>query len=263
MSIPLPGKSWVRVAGLLVAAVAISGCGATSASPAAPDAGVGTALDRQLPGAIETLPLRDPSGHRVTLGSFGDKTVVISDSMTLCSEDCPLDTANIVAAARAADSAGLTSKVEFLTITVDPSRDNARHLTAYRKLYDAAGRLRNWQLLTGSQRQITRLWKYFGVYWHRVPQGNPPPRDWLTGRPLTYDVQHADEVLLLDPHGHWRFEISGHANVPVARAVPARMRGFLSPQGHRHLGRPGAAAWTPDDVLQAVAWLTGRQIPTP
>ncbi len=253
---------WVHAVALLVTAVALSGCGASSPSSAAPDAGVGTALDRTLPAAIESLPLRDSSGHPITLRSYRGRTVVISDSMTLCSEDCPLDTANIVAAARTADAAGLTKKVEFLTVTVDPQRDDSRHLTAYRKLYDPAHRLPNWQLLTGSQAQITRLWKYFGVYWHRVPQGNPPPRDWLTGRPLTYDVQHADEVLLVDPSGHWRFVISGHAHVPVARAVPARMRGFLSVQGHQHLNRPGAATWTPGDVERAVGWVAGVRLPS-
>jgi cytochrome oxidase Cu insertion factor (SCO1/SenC/PrrC family) len=248
--------------GAMIACLALAGCGAESSSPVAPDAGVGTQLDRPVAGAVESLPLRDASGHRTTLGSYRGKTVVISDSMTLCSEDCPLDTANMVAAARVADSAGLTNKVEFLTITVDPRRDDARHLTAYRKLYDPAHQLPNWRLLTGSRRQITQLWKYFGVYWRRVPQGHPPPRDWLTGRPLTYDVQHADEVLLLDPDGHWRFVISGHAHVPVPGAVPARMRGFLSPQGHQHLNRPGAATWTPGDVVQAVAWLTGQRLPS-
>ena len=252
---------WSHVVALLVAAVALAGCGASSPS-AAPDPGVGTALDRPLPGSIESLPLRDASGRAITLGSFRGRTVVISDSMTLCSEDCPLDTANIVAAARAADAAGLAKKVEFLTVTVDPQRDDARHLTRYRKLYDPADRLPNWQLLTGSAPSIARLWKYFGVYWHRVPQGNPPPRDWLTGRPLTYDIQHADEVLLVDPNGHWRFVISGHAHVPGTRAVPARMRGFLSAEGHQHLSRPGAATWTPGDVDQAVGWLTGTTLPS-
>jgi protein SCO1/2 len=249
-----------RTVGALVTLLVLASCG--TKSPAAREPGVGTAMDRPVPSAIESLPLRDAAGHAVTLGALQGRTVVISDSMTLCSEDCPLDTANIVAAARVADAAGLGNQVEFLTITVDPHRDNARHLTAYHELYDPAHQLPNWQLLTGSPHQITRLWKYFGVYWHRVPQGNPPPHDWLTGRRLTYDVQHADEVLLLDPSGHWRFVISGHAHVLVTHAVPARMRGFLSAQGHQHLSRPGAATWTPGDVEQAVSWLTGQPLPS-
>jgi protein SCO1/2 len=209
---------------------------------------------------VSSIRLRDASGHVVTLASLRGKTLVISDSMTLCSEDCPLDTANIVAAARAADADGATHQVEFLTITVDPRRDDARHLSAYRRLYDPRNQLPNWQLLTGSPRQIARLWKYFGVYWHRVPQGNPPDHDWLTGRPLTYDVQHADEVLLVDPGGYWRFVISGHAHVRAPRGVPARMRAFLSSEGRRHLERPSGGTWTYGDVLQALSWLRGQPL---
>jgi protein SCO1/2 len=186
--------------------------------------------------------------------------VVISDSMTLCSEDCPLDTANVVAAARAADAAGLTDKVEFLTITVDPARDDARHLTAYRKLYDPHGQLPNWQLLTGSQADITRLWKYFGVFWKKVKEESPPDHDWLTGKPLTYDIAHSDDILMIDSKGNERYVIQGHAHVPDSGGLPAKMRAYLSPEGKRHLLQPGDATWTPSDVLQGVSWLSGHEV---
>ena len=250
-------------AGAAASVPLLSGCASATPSTAMPDPGVGTALDRPVPGSVASLPLRDPSGQVTTLASLRGKTVVISDSMTLCSEDCPLDTANIVASARTADATGLTSKVVFLTITVDPKRDDARHLTAYRKLYDTSDRLPNWELLTGSQGQIRRLWKYFGVYHHRVPQGSPPTCDWFTGRPLTYDVQHADEVLLLDSRGNWRYVLSGHAQVPTSQAVPGRMRAFLSKKGRQHLDHPNATTWTTGDLLASLGWLTGHRLADP
>lgn len=240
----------------MAAALLLAGCGPTS-SPSAPPSGVGTVLDIAVPASISDLPLREPDGQTTTLGAFRGQTVVISDSMTLCSEDCPLDTANIVAAARAADAAGLTHKVVFLTITVDPGRDTPRRLTAYRKLYDRHHRLPNWLLLTGSRSNITRLWKYLGVYWKKVPEGHPPDHDWLTDRPLTYDIAHADEVLMFDASVHERYVISGHAHVPASRDVPTTLRSFLSSQGRRHLSRPGDATWTANDVIQGVHWLTG------
>jgi protein SCO1 len=242
----------------LVATFALTGCG--SHGPAEPTSGVGTAIDRPVPSAISSLTFHDPSGKQVSLDSLHGKTVVISDSMTLCSEDCPLDTANVVSAARAADAAGLTDKVEFLTITVDPARDNAAHLTAYRKLYDPHDQLPNWQLLTGSQADITALWKYFGVYWQKVKEDSPPDHDWLTGKPLTYDIAHSDDVLMIDPKGNERYVIQGHAHVPDSGVVPAKMRAYLSAEGKRHLLRPGAATWTPADVLQGVSWLTGHEV---
>jgi protein SCO1/2 len=220
-------------------------------------------IDRAVPSPISSLRFRDSRGHVVTLDSFRRKTVVISDSMTLCSEDCPLDTANVTAAARAADAADLADKVEFLTITVDPARDNRRHLEAYRKLYDPHDNLPNWDLLTGSPASLTKLWKYFGVFWKKVPEDSPPDHDWLTGKPLTYDIAHSDDIVMIDPSGQERYVIQGHAHVTTSRQVPQTMRGYLSPQGRRHLYRPGPATWTPSDVLQGVSWLTGHAVNLP
>jgi len=252
----------VLVGGAAALAVvpALVSCG-SNPDPAPPAPQVGTTMDRPLPADVAAVPLRDASGHRVTLASLAGKTVVVSDSMTLCSEDCPLDTANVTSAARSTDAAGLTGDVEFLTITVDPRRDDSHHLRAYRKLYDPRDALSNWRLLTGTPAQIARLWKFFGVYFHRVPPDQPPDHDWLTGRRLSYDVEHDDAVLVLDPQGHERFVITGHAHVADRSAVPDRMRSFLSPAGHRHLDRPDAATWTTADVVQAVGWLTGHRVP--
>lgn len=247
---------------LVLASCLFSACGTSvAAAPAEPRSGsVGTVLNRAVPSSIETLRFRDSTGNAVALDSFRGKTVVVSDSMTLCSEDCPLDTANITLGARTADAAGLSNKVEFLTITVDPTRDNRRHLQAYRKLYDPHGRLPNWDPLTRSEATIARLWKYFGVYWKKVPEASPPDHDWLTGKPLTYDIAHSDDVIVIDPSGKERYVVQGHAHVTASGQVPTTMRDFLSPLGRRHLHRPGVATWTPRDVLQAVSWLTGHQV---
>ncbi|HEX4471558.1 MAG TPA: SCO family protein [Nocardioides sp.] len=237
----------------------LGACG-SSGPPAPESGGVGTVVDRAMPSSIGALRLRDSSGHVVSLDSFHGKTLVISDSMTLCSEDCPLDTANVTAAAKAADAAGLGDKVEFLTVTVDPARDDRHHLDAYRGLYDPHRQLPNWELLTGDQSTLTELWKYFGVFWKKVPEASPPDHDWLTGKPLTYDIAHSDDVLMIDPSGHERYVIQGHAYVSASGRVPATMRSYLSPAGRRHLYRPGDATWTPGDVLQGVSWLTGRHV---
>ena len=221
---------------------------------------VATPVDGPVPTSVEDLPLRDSSGRRVTLASLKGKVVVISDSMTLCSEDCPLDTANVVTAARRTDAAGLAAKVQFLTVTVDPERDTPSRLRLYRAMYTPAHDLPNWSLLTGPPADLALLWKYFGVYWKRVPEDTPPDRDWMTNKPLTYDVAHDDDVLVLDARGNERYVISGHAHVPRTVALPTTMRHFLSPEGVKHLNRPGAGTWTPDDVTTLISKLTGRPI---
>lgn len=255
----------VLVASLLLACAACSSGAGVTAEHATRASGhlaqVATPENAVVPPAIEHLVFQNSQGRRVSLASMTGKTIVISDSMTLCSEDCPLDTANVVTAARRADAAGLTRRVEFLTVTVDPARDTPRRLRAFRAFYTAAHSLPNWQLLTGSRQNLARLWKYFGVYWKRVPEDTPPDRDWMTGKPLAYDIEHSDEVFVVDPHAHERYVISGHAHVPDAGTVPGRLQAFLSAEGKRHLTRPGADTWTPADVTAVLGKLTGRRIP--
>lgn len=250
----------VTAAVVVLAALVLAGCAASRGAVgehhrAGPGRDVGTRMDFPVDRAITRIPFRNARGEQTTLADYAGKVVVISDSMTLCQEDCPLDTANVVAAARAADRAGLTDRVEFLSVTVDPGRDDRRHLAAYRKLYARGSALPNWQLLTGTKQHIARLWKYFGVYYQRVPADQPPDDDWLTGEPMTYDVEHADEVIFLDARQHERFLISGHAHVSRATGLPGRIRHFLSDEGKENLRRPGGQAWTPQQVEETVRWL--------
>lgn len=255
-------KASAAVAGAVLAAAALAGCGGSAASsgPPAPGRSVGTRLNAPMASKIMALPFTDAQGHRTTLGSFDGKVVVVYAAMTSCTSDCPLDTANIVSAAKATDRAGLSKKVEYLSVTIDPGRDTPQRLAAYRKLYAGPGQLPNWKLLTGSRQNLSALWKYLGVYWKKVPIEKPYPTDWQTGQPVTYDVEHADEVFLLDGNGHERFVISGYAHVPRTSAVPARLRGFLDEHGRQHLNEPGMSSWTPEDVLTGVSWLTGREV---
>lgn len=252
-------------AAVLLAAVAglVAGCSASHAdAPSAPGHQVGTKIadPQPLPAGIAHLPLRDSQGHSVSLASYRGKVVVISDILTLCQETCPMETTNLVAAARAVDNAGLADKVEFLTITVDPQRDTPKRLAAYRTFFAKPNQLPNWDLLTGKPADIHRLWKYFGVFVKKTKEPTPPATDWLTHEPLTYDVAHSDLVIFLDGHGRERFEISGPADVAIPSKVPSPLRGFLDHQGDENLKHPGSLAWTPQQVQQVVGWLTGTRI---
>jgi protein SCO1/2 len=221
-----------------------------------PGAAVGQQMDSAMSPEIMNLPLVDESGRPTTLAAFKGQVLVISDSMTLCQETCPLDTANIVAAAR---SAGLGDKVRFLSITVDPQRDTPAQQSAYRALF--APPPPNWTLLTGSPATIAKLWKYFGVYIERVPEDKPPAHNWRTGAALTYDVDHSDDVFFIDGQQHWRFLLDGAPDVAPGTQLPATLRDFLSPSGLNNLKHPGAQPWTVPQVLATVGWLTNTRIP--
>jgi cytochrome oxidase Cu insertion factor (SCO1/SenC/PrrC family) len=240
----------------------VAGCGsATAAAPAAPGPSVGQALDQQLPSSVRNAALVSSSGRSVSLASLAGKVLVISDVMTLCQETCPLDTANVVAAARAVQKAGLADDVEFLSITVDPARDTQTRLAAYRRLFPDAPS--NWLTLTGSVATLTALWKFLGVYIEKVPEGRPAATDWLTGLPLTYDIDHSDEVFALDAAGHERFILEGAPSVDPGAPIPPSLTAFMSAKGRQNVAHPDPLAWTLPQELQVVSWLAGRAVESP
>jgi protein SCO1/2 len=144
--------------------------------------------------------------------------------------------------------------VQFLEISIDPGRDDVRRLAAYAALY---GRAPNWHVLTAGA-GTDQLWKTLGVYYRRVPSEAPPPKDWLTGRPLTYDIEHQDAVFVIDAKGHERWITQGSPSVG-ASAVPTPMRTFLDEQGRSNLASPSGPVWTSSDVLAAVSAVTGER----
>ena len=215
-------------------------------------------MSAELPRAISALPFEDSSGHRRTLADFAGKVLVISDTMTLCQETCPIDTASLVQIAREADRAGLSRHVEFLTITVDPRRDTPPQLAAYRRLYSPAPS--NWLTLTGTPAHLDTLWKYLGVYHQRVPESDsPPPKNWRTGRPLTYDIEHSDELFFVDPGQKERFILDGMPRLTSRREVPAPLVAFLSAEGRRNLSHSAQTGWSEPQAREVLGWLLGTK----
>jgi protein SCO1/2 len=204
------------------------------------------------------VPLRDSTGRVRHLSDFAGKVLVVSDSMTLCQESCPLDTASVVQAARRTDRGGAGKDVEFLTVTVDPGRDTPHRLAAYRRLFRPSPP--NWLTLTGTPAHVRALWKAFGVYIKRVPEGSPAAQDWLTGKRLTYDIEHSDEVFFLDKHQHERFILDGVPHVAGRSSIPSTLYQFMSTQGHRNVTHPQGGSWTPSQALQVISWLDRRQV---
>lgn len=242
----------VLAAAATVACLVLAGCSGSASEP--PGDNVGTRLHQQVPASLLHLPLRDETGRTRQLADFGGKVLVISDAMTLCQETCPIDTAELVQTARRIDAAGQGAKVEFLSITVDPERDTPHRLAAYRGLF--ARPPDNWTLLTGKPADVHALWKWFGVYWHKVPDGKPAPRDWLTGRPLSYDVTHSDEVFFLQG-GLERFLLEGRPHVAKGSEIPPRLYRFMSAAGHHNVHHAEPGAWTVGQAVQVIRWLEG------
>jgi protein SCO1/2 len=211
----------------------------------------GTALNGAVPSSILDAPLVDEQGRHVTLGDWRGKTIVLSDVMTLCQETCPLATASMVSAARQLDATSAGKDVEFVSLTIDPTRDDLRHLRAYRRQF---GAIPNWTVLTGSPEVVDALWTRLGVWRHLTHLKPPYPTDWLTGAPLTTDISHSDELIFVNGAQRFRFEMEGSGNV-APRTIPARIYRFMDALGHRNAKAPDPGAWTPGQVQGVLSWM--------
>jgi protein SCO1/2 len=212
--------------------------GASSPGSGAP--AVGTAL---VPGRpAPAFDLIDEHGQSVTLQSFHGRWVVLAPSMTLCHEVCPITTGAFMQLTALLRLAGLADRVVVAEVTVDPWRDTPARLRAYRSMTGA-----DFTLLTGTQQEIHSFWRFFGVYYQRVPEGSPPDIDWLTHKPETFDVQHTDGLFIVDPEGRERIADEGMADVGDQLSAP--LRRLLDREGRENLARP-QAPWTAAQVLE-------------
>jgi cytochrome oxidase Cu insertion factor (SCO1/SenC/PrrC family) len=254
-----------RCGGAVLAAAAVLGslaaCGGGGAVKPPPPS-LGTVVDVTLPQAIRDLPLVRPDGSVTTLAAYRGGPVMIADFLTLCTDICPMISANTVALARALKADGQQGKVALLEISVDPHRDTPARLRAYQKLY--GGPLPNWTLLSTSPADTKTLWKYFGVDYAREAEPKKHPSiDWLTRKPQTYDVSHTDALIFLDAAGQERFVVNADPNVE-GRSVPVPLAKSLTEQGAALLTHPNPVdTWTVSQGLSVFSWLLKQELAAP
>lgn len=243
------------------AAALVAGCGGGSKVPP-PSPAVGTVVDFPVPPAIANLPLTKPDGTKTSLAAYRGRPVMITDFMTECTDICPMISANTVALARALAANGYGGdKVALLELSIDPGRDTLRRMSAYQGLFRPS--VGNWSLLrAGSLADTKRFWKYFGIELKRVQEeGHSDDVDWLTGKPLTYDIEHSDALIFIDATGHERFVINAS---PDARGetLPGKLANVLGAQGKRLLRHPDpVTSWTVAQGLSVFSWLFNHPIP--
>jgi cytochrome c biogenesis protein CcmG/thiol:disulfide interchange protein DsbE len=212
---------------------------------------VGTALQRPKP--VPPMRLIDERGKPFSSTRWRGRWVVLAPSLTLCHEVCPMTTVALNQIADRLRHDGLGGQVSVAEVTVDPWRDSPSRLRAYSRLSHAG-----FPLLTGTQAEIKRFWKFFGVYYARVPQGKPADVDWLTGKPERFDVDHTNAVFILDPAGQERIIDEGMPD--VGGTLPAGLHGLLNDRGRFNLAHP-RLAWTPAEIVQDVYYLMNKSLP--
>jgi cytochrome oxidase Cu insertion factor (SCO1/SenC/PrrC family) len=233
---------------LVAVASLLTACGSVGAPPA-PSASQGVVVNR----AIPDIPLISASGAPTSLAAYRGKDIVMAPFLSLCQDECPLVTGAFIALQRDIRAAGLGNRVVFMEITVDPGRDDPARLAAYSREFGA-----DWVLATGTQANLNALWKFLGVSVQIVPEEQPAKIDWYTGTPLTYDVDHTDGYILIDPAGHERFvdvsapDMSGRLN--------QKLTSLLNSGGVYNLQHPQGPDWTVADALTSISWLLGTTI---
>lgn len=233
-------------------ALVVAAC--SSGPPGAPSASAGTTEVRPIPASIANEPLVDQHGSTVTLASFRGKIVMVVPFLTLCTDICPLTTGNLLQVEQSLRAAHVADKVQIIELSVDPGRDTPTRLAAYSHLTMA-----NWELVTETPTVLSAIAHFFGFVYQRVAEDNPPSIDWMTGKPLTYDINHSDGYVLIGPNGTQRYSTGAAPN--FRGKLNPKIYAFLDQEGLYHLAHPPKTAWTPAIALTSLSWLLGQSVP--
>jgi cytochrome oxidase Cu insertion factor (SCO1/SenC/PrrC family) len=129
--------------------------------------------DRTVPQTVALIPLINQNGQATDLAAFHGRIVIMADFMTSCQEECPITTGALITIEQSLADAHLLNRVAIVEVTVDAWRDTPSRVRAYQKTFGA-----DWTMLTGSVANLDRFWSYFGVWYQRVPESNPPNINW-------------------------------------------------------------------------------------
>jgi protein SCO1/2 len=132
--------------------------------------------------------LIDQDGKRFQFANARGKVVVVTFIFTACPDVCPLLTAKFAAMQREL-AANKRADYLLLSITTDPQTDTSAALKSYAKHYKPD--FRHWLFLTGSRKQLAKVWKEFGVTVENAGAGQ---------------IRHTALTTLIDRHGLRRFD---------------------------------------------------------
>jgi protein SCO1/2 len=148
-------------------AVLVSGCGSSgsskqkTATSAASKAKVDYKAEAVLTPATPEPPLklRNYLGQPVNIDQYRGKPVLITFVYTHCPDVCPLMISNLRVAQNLMGANG-ASKAQVIAVSVDSKGDTRKTVTAFLKAHEMTGRM---QYLIGSQKELARVWKAWGV----------------------------------------------------------------------------------------------------
>jgi protein SCO1/2 len=135
--------------------------------------------------------LMNQDNERFDSAKLRGKVVALNFIFTTCSDVCPVFTANLAQLQRTLNGR-YGEEVFFVSVTTDPEVDSPKVLKAYAQRYNAE--FKNWAFLTGSEAELNRVWKSFGIRVIRKARGL---------------IQHDSLTTVIDQQGIRRFNHYG------------------------------------------------------
>lgn len=162
-------------------------------------------------GPAPTFTLTDQLGRTVGADTFRGQVVVVDFVYTRCRESCPLLTARMGALQDRLRREGLLgTRVQLLSLTVNPAHDTPAVLRAYAEQHGADPEA--WRFLTGSEDELQRVIVQ-GFFQAVVPLPATPAEtsDRGDAGDEEGDIMHSNRFVLIDPQGHMRVFYDGLA----------------------------------------------------
>ena len=109
--------------------------------------------------SVPPLALHNYLGQPVNIDSYLGKAVLVTFLYTHCPDVCPLIASNLRVAQNLMGPT-VSSKVQIITVSVDPRGDTPKAVAAFLARHEMTGRM---QYLTGTASQLAPVWKAWGV----------------------------------------------------------------------------------------------------
>jgi cytochrome oxidase Cu insertion factor (SCO1/SenC/PrrC family) len=107
-----------------------------------------------------SFTLVDQRGQTVSLTSLRGRAIALTFLDPVCTSDCPVIAQEFMAADKMLGAAG--EKTELVAVDANPRYTTPDYLVAFDRQENLQG-LSNWLYLTGTPRQLERVWSAFGV----------------------------------------------------------------------------------------------------
>ena len=146
--------------------------------------GVGIDPPKQMP----EFTLTSNTGKSFNLSDLRGKYVMMFFGYTHCPDICPMSLADFKSIKKALEND--SSKVSFVFVSVDGSRDTPEVLNNYVSAFDP-----EFIGLTGSEMDVAKIGINYGVHFEKQKP---------TGSAAAYLVAHTTYSYLLDEMGRWR-----------------------------------------------------------